>query len=41
MLILNKKRINETLKNPEKCFFSYVFAFSSTFLPTFLDFFDF
>lgn len=31
MLIPNKNRMNETLKNPEKCFFSCVFAFSATF----------
>lgn len=38
MLIPNKKRINETLKNPEKCFFVYVFCFFSHFLPIFLVF---
>lgn len=32
MLITNKNRINETLKNPEKRLFGYVFAFSATFL---------
>lgn len=31
MLIPNKNRMNETLKNPEKCLFLYVFAFSATF----------
>lgn len=31
MLILNKNRINETLKNPEKYFFSSVFCFFATF----------
>ena len=38
MLIPNKNRINETLKNP----FSHLFfAFLATFYPTFLVFFDF
>ena len=41
MLIPNKNRINETLKNPEKRLFLCFFAFSATFLPTFLEFFDF
>ena len=31
MLIPNKNRMNETLKNPEKCFFHVFFAFSATF----------
>lgn len=41
MLIPNKKRINETLKNPEKCFFVYVFCFFSHFFTYFLSFFRF
>lgn len=41
MLIPNKKRINETLKNPEKCFFVYVFGFFSHFFTYFLSFFRF
>lgn len=41
MLIPNKNRMNETLKNPEKCFFSSVFCFFASFLSTFLVFFDF
>lgn len=40
MLIPNKKRINETLKNPEKCFFVYVFCFFSHFFTYFLSFFS-
>jgi|GEM_PF-4773359 len=31
MLIPNKKRINETLKNPENAFSYMFFAFSATF----------
>ena len=41
MLIPNKNRINETLKNPEKRLFGYVFCFFSYFLSVFLEFFDF
>lgn len=35
MLITNKNRINETLKNPEKCLFGYVFCFFCHFSSTF------
>lgn len=35
MLITNKKCINETLKNPEKRLFLYVFCFFSHFSSTF------
>ena len=31
MLIPNKNRINETLKNPEKCFSHMFFAYLATF----------
>lgn len=41
MLIPNKNRINETLKNPEKCFFSSVFCFFHLFLTYFLSVFRF
>lgn len=40
MLILNKNRINETLKNPEKCF-SHLFLLFLPLFTYFLSFFDF
>ena len=41
MLILNKKRINETLKNPEKRLFLCVFCFFFHIFTYFLRFFRF
>ena len=41
MLIPNKNRINETLKNPEKSFFFYIFCLFGHFFAYFLSFFIF
>ncbi len=41
MLIQNKNRINETLKNPENSLFFYISSFFCHFFTYFLSFFDF